>query len=180
MSESSAWWRSVSGQDHAPTTNQRQADILNDQDDYNYRRTLNRDVAIPRTAGTHVWRSEAIPDKVGRDRSALLAHLAQSGVGQHWTASPDAVPVAPGQSPVGGGHSVVWHGIVEHPDEQTVPRDHPLFQGQHAPMDWESEFRLLNHAQFRVLGAATGGGSYVPLDHMTSVVNRGDLPSIDK
>lgn len=90
-------------------------------------------------AGTHIWRGEV------RHENDLER---PPSVGMHWTVSPDQVVLSrdvPSQH-----HRVLWQGVLDDPEQQTIPRTHPIWQGRHQSMDSEAEVRLRPGASIRL------------------------------
>lgn len=105
--------------------------------------------------GAHVWRGEVR----SFDHPSEL-----DSAGIHWTVDPGAV--LHGRTDMAAfdndfdhdthdpnKRNIVWHGVVDNPEEQTFPRSHNIFNGRSRPMRWEAEVRMRPGAQVRTLGA---------------------------
>lgn len=127
----------------------RQQDAFDDPDFDAHRRKI-LDVAKQPEPGTRIWRGEL--------RSAAEHPHEMTSVGMHWSTNPDAVvnPVAHS----GGEHrAVVFQGVLDHPEEQSIPRGHPMWSGQHGySMDHEAEVRTPPGAKVRLEGAYVHNG----------------------
>jgi ribosomal protein S18 acetylase RimI-like enzyme/2'-5' RNA ligase len=104
--------------------------------------------------GTKIWRGESRAD---------LGHAGDtSSVGMHWSVHPSNVVTMPHED-----RPVVWQArLGEHPDEQIIPRSHPMWSGVHMSMDNEAEVRMRPGASVHVEGAWVGNhgprGQLVP------------------
>jgi GNAT superfamily N-acetyltransferase len=101
------------------------------------------DLAKNPVEGTHVWRGEV-------RRGDPAESMRESGVGMHWTVNPDAL-LHP-DTEHDEDRNIVWHGEVEHPKEQAIPRGHPMWRGQHQSLDSEAEIRFKPGAQVKIHG----------------------------
>lgn len=119
---------------------------VNSAEDSTRRRHRALDLARHPVPGTVVWRGEVRHnDERGK---------APSSVGMHWTVKPEMV-VMGGHDLSEDHHRVMWQGVVDHPQEQTIPRSHPIWSGRHQSMDSEAEVRLKPGAKVRLTGAYT-------------------------
>jgi GNAT superfamily N-acetyltransferase len=92
--------------------------------------------------GTHLWRGE-IRHKDELDRP--------SSVGMHWTVRPDMAIV--GHNDVSPDHrAVLWQAVLDHPEQQIIPRSHPIWRGKHRSLDPEAEVRLRPGSTVRLNG----------------------------
>lgn len=163
----------------------RQQDAFDDPDFDAHRRKI-LDVAKQPGPGTRIWRGEL--------RSAVEHPHEMTSVGMHWSTNPDAIvnPVAHS----GGEHrAVVFQAVLDHPEEQSIPRGHPMWSGRHGySMDHEAEVRTPPGAKVRLEGAyvhnghpnpgpivpahpeRTGPGwDWHPLDHHATVEPKGKI-----
>jgi 8-oxo-dGTP diphosphatase len=113
-----------------------------EEPDFIKHRRMILDVAKRPLPGLHIWRGEV--------RHEDPSTAAAAGVGMHWTANPDAIlhPI-----PEPGQHNIVWHGVLEDPQEQTLSRDHPIWHGRHYSEDSEAEVRLRHGSRVKLRGA---------------------------
>lgn len=123
----------VKRSDHplAPDLPEEQHDALDAEDWTEHKRKM-LDLARNPVPGTHIWRGELrAKDPVKSAR--------ETGVGIHWGVNPDTILRPQAHD---GEHEVVYHAEIEHPDEQSFPRSHPMWHGRHMSMDSEAEVRL--------------------------------------
>lgn len=111
---------------------------IHDSPDSSYRREY-LDLAKHVEPGTHIWRGEI------RHKDDL-EH--PPSVGMHWTVNPDQV--VSGHDVPADHHRVMWQGVVDDPEKQTIPRTHPIWQGRYRSMDSEAEVRLRPGSSIRL------------------------------
>lgn len=114
------------------------------------------DVARNPEPGTRIWRGE-------RRETAEHTPDAES-VGMHWSVHPSNTITDPYRRDE-GERPVVWQARLEHPERQTIPRSHPMWNGVHMSMDSEAEVRLRPGSSVHVEGAWVGqpGGASRPV-----------------
>ena len=114
----------------APSPPPEQKAILNSDSLDRYDQILR--LAMDRTPGLHLWRSEDTKDSPEDAKS----------VGIHWTANP---------SQVVNRDVPIWHAVLNRP-ETAIPRDHPMWLGINRSMPSEAEVRINPGEGVHVLG----------------------------
>jgi 8-oxo-dGTP pyrophosphatase MutT (NUDIX family)/2'-5' RNA ligase len=131
-------------QSHLPPMIRSQREgLASEGNDYS-RRML--DVASHPEPGLRLWRGER------RDDAHDIASA--PSVGMHWSAKPEGVITDRHHDE--GQRPVVWQARLEHPEEQTIPRSHPMWHGVHESMPSEAEVRMRPGSQVHVEGAWVG------------------------
>jgi 8-oxo-dGTP diphosphatase len=119
-----------------------------DVEDHRSHKQQMLDVARHPDPGTRVWRGELRPE--GEHPSEATS------AGMHWSVNPDSIITRVSHRGVPGMEGlrpVVWQGIIDHPDEQAIPRSHPMWRGRHESFDHEAEVRFHPGARVRLEGA---------------------------
>jgi 8-oxo-dGTP pyrophosphatase MutT (NUDIX family) len=135
----------------APTLPKEQVDAYTKREGESWSAGANRqlDFAKHPVPGTHIWRGE-IRHKDDLDNPP--------SIGMHWTTTPEMAIMHSHDDLEPDQRSVLWEARIDDPDNQIIPRSHPIWYGKTLSLDSEKEVRLQPGSKIHVTRALAWEG----------------------